>query len=110
MFFGGGEGEERVQGSGFRMGGTEGVAMGRGGEMCIRDRGGGAKRSLKHTGARPVDGAGGGSGEGTEGAAMVFPGTWSLKPRWTGGLFLCPWCCGKNALSNHAYAWGGHVR
>ena len=92
----------RVQGSGFREG-TEGAAMGQCG-------GGGAKRSLKHTGARPVDGAGGGSGEGTEGAAMVFPGTWSLKPRWTGGLFLCPWGCGKNALSNHAYAWGGHVR
>ena len=47
--------EVRGQSSGFREG-TEGVARGQGG-------GDGAKRSLKHTGARPVDGAGRGGGD-----------------------------------------------
>ena len=44
----------------------------------------GAKRSLKHTGARPVDGAGRGGGEGTEGGGQGFflePETWNLKPK-----------------------------
>ena len=43
-----------------------------------------AKRSLKHTGARPVDGAGRGGGEGTEGGGQGFflePETWNLKPK-----------------------------
>ena len=43
MFFGGGEGEERVQGSWFRMGGTEGVAMGRGGGLGGGELGGGGE-------------------------------------------------------------------
>ena len=47
--------EERVQGSGFRMRDTQAGEEGR----CGGD---GAKRSLKHTGARPVDGAGRGRG------------------------------------------------
>jgi len=55
--------EVRGQSSGFREG-TEGVARGQGG-------GDGAKRSLKHTGARPVDGAGRGQrGSGTAGTAF----------------------------------------
>ena len=39
-----------------------------------------AKRNLKHTGARPVDGAGRGGGKAPKGGAGVFPETWNLKP------------------------------
>ena len=54
----------KVEGSGTRK------RERRGGDGAER-----AKRSLKHTGARPVDGAGRGGGKAPKGGAGVFPGT-----------------------------------
>ena len=51
------------------QGGEKGAEEGTGGVAGGRGRGDGAKRSLKHTGARPVDGVEG-----------VLPETWNLKP------------------------------
>ena len=70
-----GKGEERVQGSGFRKRGQR-SGQGKQKSLLMQGAGGrggavGAKRSLKHTGARPVDGAGRGQrGSGTAGTAF----------------------------------------
>ena len=64
-----------------RAGGGEGKGGHRRGGKGARQGRGGA-HSLKHTGARPVDGAGRGrGGEDTKGWAMVLPATWSPVER-----------------------------